>query len=205
MYRPDGTLNPNFGKAVMCKCRRDTWDERRRAGLMQFCGLPSYASEMTFTNFKAKENIQAALAATLEFLSGGSIFLTMIGPNDIGKTHLAVAVCHEYIDAGIPAKFAFTPDLLNSLRDTFQKDSDYSFQKLYNRYCEVPLLVLDDIYANKTTDWTEETLTSLVNARYMNKKPSIFTSNTALAKMNERIASRLQREKWCRVVILEGE
>jgi DNA replication protein DnaC len=42
---------------------------------------------------------------------------------------------------------------------------------------ETPLLVLDDLGAERLTDWVEETMNVIVNARYNAKRPTLFTSN----------------------------
>lgn len=196
-------LNPEYGKAFPCICRKQTREEQRKIALIKYCAIPEYAKEFTFENFETNPTNQNAFESAIDFLAGRIRFLTIIGNSNTGKTHLACSVCQEYLAAGIPAKYAFTPDLLNELRETYNRDAEYSYANKYARLSEVPLLVLDDIYANKTSEWTEETLTSLINARYMNKTATIITSNKSLSEMGGRISSRLQREDWCRVVILE--
>ena len=42
---------------------------------------------------------------------------------------------------------------------------------------EAELLVLDDLGAERTTDWVDETLNLIVNTRYSERRPTIFTSN----------------------------
>ena len=39
------------------------------------------------------------------------------------------------------------------------------------------LLVLDDLGAERPTDWVEETMNLIVNTRYNDRRPTIFTSN----------------------------
>jgi DNA replication protein DnaC len=42
---------------------------------------------------------------------------------------------------------------------------------------EAELLVLDDLGAERTTDWVDETLNLIVNTRYSERRITIFTSN----------------------------
>ena len=42
---------------------------------------------------------------------------------------------------------------------------------------EADLLVLDDLGAEKTSEWVEETMNLVVNTRYNERRPTIFTSN----------------------------
>ena len=39
------------------------------------------------------------------------------------------------------------------------------------------LLVLDDLGAEKTSEWVEETMNLIVNTRYNERRPTMFTSN----------------------------
>ena len=192
------------GKAFPCKCSKMGWEERRLAAMMKFCGLPDNASDLTFENYQVKPGLEDAYQGAMQLISGQISFLTLIGPVNTGKTHLAIAVCQEFIKQNIPAKYAFTPLLLDHLRNTYDKDASMSFVDFFDRYCRVPLLVLDDIYKERVTEWGEEKLTSLINSRYMDRKATIFTSNKPLSAMADAIQSRLQRESWCKVVVLAG-
>ena len=42
---------------------------------------------------------------------------------------------------------------------------------------QADLLVLDDLGAEKTSEWVEETMNLVVNTRYNERRPTIFTSN----------------------------
>ncbi len=42
---------------------------------------------------------------------------------------------------------------------------------------DADLLVLDDLGAEKTSEWVEETMNLIVNTRYNERRLTIFTSN----------------------------
>jgi hypothetical protein len=78
---------------------------------------------------------------------------------------------------------------------------------------DVDLLVLDDLGKERTTEWVEETLNLLVNARYNAKRATIFTSNfeekedrtdpdSLLVRVGFRMHSRLY--EMCDFVEFEG-
>jgi DNA replication protein DnaC len=75
------------------------------------------------------------------------------------------------------------------------------------------LLVLDDIGAEKTTEWVEETMNLIVNTRYNERRLTIFTSNfldipddaepTSLVfRIGHRMRSRLH--EMCEFVQMDG-
>ena len=48
---------------------------------------------------------------------------------------------------------------------------------MLGRVMKAELLVLDDLGAERPTDWVEETMNLIVNTRYNDRKPTIFTTN----------------------------
>jgi DNA replication protein DnaC len=58
---------------------------------------------------------------------------------------------------------------------------------LLDKYCNIDILVLDDIGIEKTSDWTFQMLFQLINFRYLNKKKTIFTSNLSLEQLSEKL------------------
>jgi len=75
------------------------------------------------------------------------------------------------------------------------------------------LLVLDDLGAEKTSEWVEETMNLIVNTRYNERRPTIFTSNYAdipddtdpnalLFRIGHRMRSRLH--EMCEFIVMDG-
>jgi DNA replication protein DnaC len=180
--------------------------------MLKFCGMPANGESLTFANFEIRDGVDKAYDGALRLLKrdGEVIFLTIIGEVNKGKTHLGVAVCNAFMDEGIPAKYVFTPTFLDDLRASYNQDAEYSFPQLFSRYCTVPLLMMDDLYRQKPTAWASEKLMQLINARYMAKLSTIFTTNKSFDEIcqldkeqGEAIVSRLQRESWCRAAVIE--
>jgi DNA replication protein DnaC len=71
----------------------------------------------------------------------------------------------------------------------------------------VDLLHVDDVGAEKTSDWVLEQLYAIVNARYEEERSIVITTNLErdelAGQINERTVSRL--EEMCTVVPLFGE
>ena len=96
--------------------------------------------------------------------------------------------------------FTRMTDLLDDLRP-----GDASRQRV--RDCqETGLLVLDDVGAEKASEWTQERLYSIVDHRYASCLPLIVTGNLPPGKLAEqtgdRVASRLA--EMCQVVPMTG-
>jgi hypothetical protein len=94
-----------------------------------------------------------------------------------GKTTLALLVARAARDAGRTVAIYSVPLLFAELRNTFGDDNDDSHLALFRRLSEVDLLVLDDLGAERQTEWVLEQLFSLVNERWQDQRSIIVTSN----------------------------
>lgn len=134
----------------------------------------------------------------------GSRSLLLLGPTGTGKTHRAYATLRALAETGSPLPWrAFTaPDLYSHLRPHDGRSSEAEFEKV----ADVPMLFLDDLGAAKVTEWTEEITYRLINRRYEQCLPGIFTSNVPPPKLREylgdRVASRLT--EMCDCVAVQG-
>ncbi len=125
--------------------------------------------------------------------------LLFYGRAGSGKTHLACAITRYIIEQKrIQVKFTRIVDLLAEIRKTFDENEQYRTEnesELIHRYTSVPLLVIDDLGAEKTTDWVRQILYQIIDERWLEQKPLIITSNLNLdeieARFEERIASRI--------------
>ena len=99
------------------------------------------------------------------------------------------------------------PRLLAEIRATFESDGEASYVDLLDRLAEVDLLHLDDVGAEKTSDWVMEQLYAIVNARYEEERAIVVTTNlrreALVEQIRERTVSRL--EEMCTLVPLYGE
>ncbi len=198
----NGLINHDFGKVHDCVCRKQTNEELKKAWLMKFCNFPRIAQQLSFETLNVTPLVEEAYYAALDVIGRKTIFLTLVGKTDTGKSHIAISVCKEFLRFNIPAKFEYCPLLLDRLRATYEEDAEYSFAKLFDMYSKVPLLVLDDLYREHPTKWGVEKLGTLINERYSEMRMTIITTNKPLSIMDEAIRSRLQREEWCKVVVI---
>ena len=157
-------------------------------------------SNMTFDNFDWKvlhltaeqqESIKRAYRAARAFAESPQGWLVLLGPNGCGKTHLAAAVANYQQRAGRPVFFAVVPDLLDHFRSAFNPESKLTYDETFEIVKATPLLILDDLGTQSSTPWAQEKLYQLLNYRYNARLPTLITSNAALEKMEDRLASRM--------------
>jgi len=177
----------------------------RRERYIRLCALPSGTEDMTFKNFKEYPDIKIALTVARDIAIGKQKWLTLLGGVDLGKTHLAIAICREWLSRGLPARYAYVPILLDELRRGFANTGELSYDNQFKFFCNVELLVLDDLGTESATPWVQEKLDTIVDYRWVNNLPLVVTSNLAINELPIRIASRLQRFKEGRVVVLDGQ
>lgn len=152
------------------------------------------------------------LNATVKRLENLTDSLYLTGLRGTGKTHTAAAMVKEIMldktpdhgRAGI--RWISAVDLLLEIRGSFRDGSERSEDGIIEDYGESRLLVLDDLGAEKTTEWSLQTLYTIIDRRYREERQTIITSNLSLDeladKLDDRIASRLS--ELCRVVVLTG-
>jgi DNA replication protein DnaC len=110
-----------------------------------------------------------------------------------GKTSLALLVSKAAGDAGRTVAVYSVPLMLAEIKDTYDRDSSESYMQLFRRLCTVDLLVLDDLGAEKQTDWVLEQLYSLVNERWQNQRSIVVTTNAPDPYREVSLFQRLER------------
>lgn len=124
---------------------------------------------------------------------GKSLFLS--GKCGTGKTHLAVALMVDWLYKTKPEQSKEFPQFLPAveffveLKNTF--DGNGSEKDVLDKYSLIPLLVIDDIGAEKITDWSRQSFYTLVDRRYRMMKQTIITSNLSLGDISKLIDDRI--------------
>jgi DNA replication protein DnaC len=112
-----------------------------------------------------------------------------------GKTTLAMLVSKAALDAGRSVAIYSLPRLLAEIRKTYDEQSEHSYLELLDRLSRVDLLHIDDLGAEKSSEWVLEQLYSIVNTRYEEQRALVVTTNLPyerlLEEMTPRTVSRL--------------
>jgi DNA replication protein DnaC len=192
-FRYDAETNTAFD----CRCRPHIIASRKARTLSGI--LPKRYQDVAFERWPVTEIHEPAVRATRAFADdierhiddGDGIWF--MGPVGTGKTTLAMLVSKTALGAGRSVAIYSLPRLLNEIRDTHR--GDRSHLDLLDRLTAVDLLHIDDVGAERTTDWVLEELYSIVNGRYEERRAMVITTNLdpeALAgQIGQRTVSRL--------------
>lgn len=120
----------------------------------------------------------------------------LYGASGTGKTHLTACICNELINQYRQCLFTNFFEISKLIKSTWKKDNTKA-ETVINRICEIDFLFLDDLGTevlkkNGEDNWLQEQVFDIINKRYNNKKPTIFSSNHSL---NELITDRGMAEK----------
>ncbi|MBA2453009.1 MAG: ATP-binding protein [Chloroflexia bacterium] len=198
--------SPNFSRLIPCVCKVvDHWDNTQR-DLREFSNM-DVVSSWTFDDFDANiKGTSDAYELAHRFGQNPNGWLVLVGPFGCGKTHLASAVANYALQTQhMRPIFAVVPDLLDYLRATFAPDSTSSYDKRFHAVRTADLLVLDDLGTENTTPWAREKLFQIVNHRYMERLPTVFTTNVDLDKLDGRVRSRLCDTQLSELVYMDAD
>ncbi|HEX2396662.1 MAG TPA: ATP-binding protein [Solirubrobacteraceae bacterium] len=116
--------------------------------------------------------------------------LWFMGDVGTGKTTLAMLVSKTALDAGRSVAIYSLPRLLAEIRKTFEERSEQSYLELLDRLAAVDLLHIDDLGAERTSEWVLEQLYSIINARYEDRRSLVVTTNLGHEELREQIMPR---------------
>ena len=192
--------HPDFGVVFPCACQAEADAEHGLTRLQTYGNLVGILAETRFENLndvgpsagaEAQARYQAALTATRAFAAEPAGSLLLAGGHGTGKTRLAAAAANQIMERGVPAFFAFVPDLLDQLRGAYSSEAALPHDELFEQVKNVPVLILDDLGAHSGTSWAEEKLFQVVNHRYVNHLPMLITSVAPLERLDARLQHRL--------------
>ena len=191
-----------FVSGIMCGCFKELL---KSIEYEKLCSkLP--VGNCRFDNFKLdfypdgagtspKKRMESVLNYCKEYaadFSRRSPSLLLYGKTGLGKTHLSLAIAGKAVEEGYGVIYSSAQNLFNKLeKDKFGKADANTEETILD--CD--LLIIDDLGAEFTTQFTVSALYNIVNSRELEGKPTIISTNLMPDQLTkaygERIASRI--------------
>lgn len=151
-------------------------------------GIPERYKDATFENYESLSlpgNVAAAKSVAMECAEKG-FSLVLGGTPGTGKTHLACAMAKIQLAKGKSVVFVSVISLLNDIKSGFDNGQS---QQIIDTLGKAGVVILDDLGAQKDSDWVTETLFNLIDVRYATKKMTVITTNATSMEQLATIAT----------------
>lgn len=200
LTKPDGTT-----RTVHCACNcsvaqnaREAEEKRKRDRMqyldsMRRTGFPdAEMREWTFAKSdhtdQRNENIARKYVTNFDAMRKQGTGLLLCGQVGTGKSFLAACIANELINQGTPCLMTNFSRIISRVSEKFGGDQKYLDD--LNRF---DLLIIDDLGAERDTEFTWEKVMNVIDARYRAGLPIIITTNFEPKDFADRGDIRRQR------------
>ena len=228
--KPDGDI---ILKRAKCECQQQEQDrleelrkieerkrefrERQRLSMIgsKYLDATFASAEITSNNKQAFESAKAFVENAKTVITN-NIGLYLYGNNSSGKTYLMACICNELVDKGYSCEFTSIPKLLAESGRNL-RENRLSQAEIVDNLARKQFVFIDDLgkeFLGNRNDYNyskaERLLLEVLNARYSNGLPTVFTSNYSLDEfirkfnLDKAIIERLN-EMATRVIRLDGD
>lgn len=167
---------------IACRCKRESMCSfnESRAAEKRYINAYGYAwksfAKCTFANDDCK-NIELTKSArsyanSFESLKTEGSGLILFGAIDKGKTYMSACIANDIMQRGYSVIFKSVPEMVGQFQD-----NAFDSQSLRRALVSCDLLILDDWGSERVTEFSNEKVYDIVNARYEAHKPMIITTN----------------------------
>lgn len=173
-------FHPLFGQAFPCgKCVGWTDDER-----IARAAIPADCQRMTFSSFRSNVNRQAA-RTVWDWTGEGNLLIS--GDTGRGKTHLLIAALRREIeDRERVGSYITVKQMLDTMRSRLDDDVEGSLFRYFEGLAAWHLLAIDDLGAERPTEWSVEQLVGLIDRRKQLGHVTMIATNLADADAIEK-------------------
>ena len=201
----EGTGEQEFTPPVMCRCERERDEAREREAraredLLAIDRLRSKSlmderfRTQTFASYRTTKNNARPLRLCKRYVEGwpemleknqGLLFYGGVGT---GKTFSAACIANALLEKRVPVVMTSFVKLLESMQG-FKEDGE----KLIAQLNKAKLLIIDDLGAERGTDFALEKVYDIIDSRYRAKLPVILTTNLSMDELKQATDIRYAR------------
>ena len=185
---------PNITTVPRCYCAKNLAEAQERLNHMAQLPrsvrgtTPKLWHEASLANTRETEGNAEALHLIKAFVHGNAPPVVVLsGPPGTGKTHMLEAVGRAYIAKQRSVRYALVASMLDSMRPR----SDGGPEADVAEYILPHLLIMDDLGAEKASDWVADKLMAIIDERYRNNRNLLIATNATQAEMIYRLGPRL--------------
>lgn len=137
----------------------------------------------TFANDNGANDLMDAMkkycANFNEFKKDGRGLL-LYGNVGTGKTYAAACIANELMDAGNTVLMTNFSRIINKLQNSFEGRQEY-----LDKLNDFDLLIIDDLAAERQTEYVQEIIFNIIDSRYRANKPLIVTTNLTIEELKQ--------------------
>ena len=173
------------GEYCSPKCETFKLRREKMPEYLKSCGVNKLFLNVSY------DNIESSIKNKIEKFQDNILFIT--GKPGVGKTHTAISIIVKKATEDIRvSRFVNLSSLMIDIRQAIKDDEErYILQK----YKKNVILILDDIGAEKISDYAASIMYHIIDYRYSQLLPTVITSNYNLDELsrlyNDRLTSRI--------------
>ena len=178
------------------KCSCGALDAASRKNKLEFATIPKAFEGVRLSNFRTdiyrKAESRNVIGTNLKVVkwwldnfetmkeNGRGLYLYSREKGN-GKTRMAASIANELVlEHGVNVKFATSVRIIEEIKASWDEEYEITEHQLMKDFTDADVLVIDDFGIETVKDWIIEKLYRIINSRYIEKKITIFTSNTNL-------------------------
>ncbi len=180
----------------MCNCMKSAIVEARLADseLGRLCETQSFDNfDLGYYSLGNERSVmEYNLSALRSFAEGFSAKTAdswlLFGDTGLGKTHLSTAVGVTVIRRGYDVMYKTVQAVIDDFEEVQFKGAS---QQMVRRYYDCDLLIIDDLGAELTNQFTTSCIYNIMNVRMNKRKPTVISTNLTQSELRERYADRI--------------